>query len=154
MHSNFKKIMTIAAGAAFVLPAVASADMDTPKPVAQKKSANSAMFTLHAQAPNVAPDGTASFVIDLSGLNPFQFLKLLKSDRTVIVFRDEPAQPESLCPYFELAAHQYEVRQIDPEKTIYRINAKISNDEVEKIKKAGCMITKTISRHEIKPYQP
>jgi hypothetical protein len=155
-RTQLKTLMAIAAGTSFILPAAAGVEMETtpPEPVLKKQASNDSLFPIRVQSPKILADGTASFVIDLSRLNPFQFVKLLSSNKTLLLFRDPPAEPEKLCPYFELASRPYEVRQIDPEKTIYRISAKISPDEMAEIQKAGCLITKTISRHEIKPYQP
>ena len=154
--TNLKALMAIAAGTALTLPAPAGmgAQIQNPAQRMQNAAANNATFSLRAQNPKINDDGTASIVIDLSGLNPFDYMKLLASDRTLVVFREPQGDPEKLCPYFGLAARQYEVRQIHPEKSIYRIKAHISKDEEANIAKAGCIITDTISPREIKPYRP
>lgn len=111
-------------------------------------------YVVHSEMPKVANDGMASIVIDLRSLSLLQLWTLAQSEKTAIVFRGDPKGTEKLCPHFDLSHRAYEVRQMDPVQPIYRVRAKISKSEMDTVEKAGCLITKTIKRSEIKPYQP
>lgn len=111
-------------------------------------------YIVRSDMPKVANDGMASIIINLRSLSLFQLWTLAQSEKSAIVFRDDPKEPGRLCPYFDLSQRSYEVRQIDPDHAIYRVRAKILGSELDTVAKAGCLITKTIKRSEIKPYQP
>lgn len=111
-------------------------------------------YVVRSEMPKIANDGMASIIIDLRPLSLLQLWTLAQSEETAIVFRGDPKEPERLCPHFDLSHRSYEVRQMDPVHPIYRVKAKISRGELDTVAKAGCLITKTIKRSEIKPYQP
>lgn len=144
---RINKLFAAASALPLLLPLTAAGD-NTPLKTASEESA----IVLHAQPPVVEPDGTTSFIIDISDFGLLQYMQLLNADRMVILFRGNPVEPEKNCPYIELNAHPYEIRQIDPEKYIFRVKTKAEPVDIKRVESAGCMITKAISRREIKPY--
>ncbi|MBI2234868.1 MAG: hypothetical protein HYU57_07810 [Micavibrio aeruginosavorus] len=111
-------------------------------------------YVVRSEMPKVANDGMASIIIDLRALSLLQLWTLAQSEKTAIIFRGDPKEPERLCPHFDLSHRSYEVRQMDPVQPIYRVKAKISKGDLDTVAKAGCLITRTIKLSEIKPYQP
>lgn len=151
-----RRFMIAAVGAPFLVMTAPGKAMSETTPQEHKMLPADApkTFIVHGEKPKIAADGTASFMIDLTSLGPFQFLSLAQSEKTAVVFRGDPKEPERLCPHFDLASSAYEVRQMDPVQPVYRVRAKISKSEMDTVEKAGCLITRTIKRSEIKPYQP
>jgi hypothetical protein len=153
--SQLKKIMVLAAAIPLLASGHAATDHDELREqAAHTTNTGSKPVKIQAQTPKIDPDGTATFVIDLSRKSIFELIALARSDRTLVVFRGDPKDPENLCPYFDLATRPFDVRHIAPVQPVYRVTAKASPDEIATISRTGCLIIPTISVDQIRPYQP
>ncbi len=86
-------------------------------------------------------DGNVSFVINASNyIKPWKWPAFLASRYTAVIFNGQAAD-ERECPYYASAGRERKLISID--RLIYKVETKATSEEIEVIKKAGCIITET-----------
>lgn len=106
----------------------------------------SSTAVLSATPPQIDDQGQAIFTIDISQMGLFRKMGMAGSRYTALIF-DGPATQERLCPFFNLTARPYTIREIRPD--VFEVQTTVTTAETDTVLKNGCAITTAPDRRKI-----
>jgi hypothetical protein len=123
----------------FMAAAASAAPVDDISDIPMKKAKDHKTLLLYSQNPEKLGDGRVRFQLNISDVNAFDYLR---TNFIAVVQPNKDVTINTLCPYFELSAREYELaKPHDNEKQIITVTTKASVSEIELAAEKGCIVT-------------
>lgn len=140
-------LKTLLATAAALPFAAIAQTMEQGNTITEESTIANGTLILSSEHPHTDSEGNVSFMLKVNEMSLGEKLRLLTAKRTALIFDGGDKKQNRLCPFFNLEARDYKIKEVVP--NVYRVTTQVSQAEALHVRNAGCAVTTAPDRKKI-----